>query len=70
MTVNTRRFQLYERPSIVRCMKELQDYLIAVGKMARTRRMPEYGERFTERLLEQTSKNNGPMYVAECQNPI
>lgn len=38
--------------------------------MERTRRMPAYGESYTERLFETIGKNEGTAYVAELDDEI
>jgi ribosomal protein S18 acetylase RimI-like enzyme len=53
-----------DRPRIVKCMEELQDYLVKVDEMKFTRRMPEYGEHFTEKLLQEVRDKNGRIYVS------
>jgi len=65
MKIELRRFQASDRVHIVRCLEGLQDYLVAIDEMKFTRRMPEYGEYFTRRLLENVNGNNGVIYVAE-----
>jgi ribosomal protein S18 acetylase RimI-like enzyme len=51
-------------------MEELQDYLVNVDEMKFTRRMPEYGEHFTEKLLHEIRDKNGRIYVAENEGRI
>jgi ribosomal protein S18 acetylase RimI-like enzyme len=59
-----------DRPHIVKCMEELQDYLVKIDEMKFTRRMPEYGEHFTEKLLHEVHDKNGRIYVAEDEDKI
>ncbi len=70
MKVKIRMYQSSDRPSIVKCMEELQDYLVAVDQMKFTRRMSDYGEVFTRKLLKNISENNGLIYVAEHENRV
>jgi hypothetical protein len=51
-------------------MEELQEYLVAIDQVKFTRRMPEYGEVFTRKLLANISENNGLIYVAEHENRV
>lgn len=51
-------------------MEELQDFLVSVDDLKRGRRMPEYGESYTERTLQNVSKSNGVFYVAEAEGRI
>ena len=70
MKVKIRRFRASDRARIIECMEALQDYLVAVDQMKFTRRMPEYGEVFTKRLLSNVAKNNGVIYVSEHEDRI
>jgi ribosomal protein S18 acetylase RimI-like enzyme len=65
-----REYMASDRPCIVKCMEELQDYLVKVDGMKFTRRMPEYGEHFTEKLLQEVRDKKGRIYVAEDQGKI
>ena len=64
MKVEIREYKSSDRLHIVRCMEELQDYLVNVDEMKFTRRMPEYGEHFTK-LLQEVRDKNGRIYIAE-----
>lgn len=70
MKIEIRKYQPSDRPNIVRCMEELQDYLVAFDQMKFARRTPEYGEAFTRKLLENIDENNGLIHVAEHENRI
>lgn len=51
-------------------MEESQDYLTCIDQMKRTRRMPNYGEICTRRLLKEIDTNEGIVYVAEHEDRI
>jgi ribosomal protein S18 acetylase RimI-like enzyme len=51
-------------------MEESLDYPTAIDQMNRTRRMPDYGERYTRKLSEEIDKNDGIAYVAELDDQI
>ena len=51
-------------------MEGLQDYFVTVDQMKFTRRMPNYGAHFTQKLLENRSRNNGVIYVAEREDQV
>jgi len=51
-------------------MAGLQDYIISVDQMELHRRLPNYGERYTQKLLEIVSRNNGVIYVAEHEGRV
>ncbi len=59
-----------DKTSFVRLMEELQDYLVSIDDLKRMRRMPEYGESYTERTLQNVAKNNGNIYIAETKERI
>ena len=70
MKVAIREYRASDRVSLVRLMEELQDYLVSIDDLKRMRRMPEYGESYTERTLQNVAKNNGIIYVAETEGRI
>jgi len=67
MQVTIREFKSSDELFIVKSTEELQDYLVIVDQMKFTRIMPEYGESSAKKLLEDVSRNNGIVYVAEDQ---
>jgi len=65
-----RQYRISDRASMIKCMEGLQDYLISIDEMRRERRMPGYGESYTERLLMRIRREDGIAYVAEDQGRI
>jgi len=70
MEIKIREYRDSDRTSFAKLMEELQDYLVSIDDLKRMRRMPEYGESYTERTLENVAKNNGMIYVAETKGKI
>jgi GNAT superfamily N-acetyltransferase len=70
MEVTIREYCGSDRTALVRLLEELQDYLVSIDDLKRERRMPEYGESYTERTLQNVAKNNGIIYVAENRGRI
>ncbi len=70
MQIEVREYCCSDRASFVELMEELQDYLVSVDDLKRLRRLPEYGESYTKRTLENVAKNNGIVYVAEADGQI
>jgi ribosomal protein S18 acetylase RimI-like enzyme len=70
MEVAIREYFGSDRTSFVRLMEELQDYLVSIDDLKIDRRMPEYGESYTERTLQNVAKNDGIIYVAETKGRI
>ena len=70
MEVEIREYCSSDRALLVRLMEELQDYIVSIDDLKRTRRMPEYGESYTERTLNNVVKNNGMIYVAEIGGQV
>jgi ribosomal protein S18 acetylase RimI-like enzyme len=70
MEVVIREYCSSDRRAFVRLMEELQEYLVSLDNMKRMRRMPEYGESYTERTLQNVAKSNGVIYVAETKRQI
>jgi len=70
MEVTIREYRGADRTEFVRLLEELQGYLVSIDDLKRERRMPEYGESYTERTLQNVAKNNGIIYVAETEGRI
>ena len=70
MEVAIRAYRDADRTEFVRLIEELQDYLVSIDDLKRERRMPEYGESYTERTLQNVAKNNGIIYVAETEGRV
>jgi ribosomal protein S18 acetylase RimI-like enzyme len=70
MEVAIRKYRGSDRTAFVGLMEELQDYLVSIDELKRIRRMPEYGESYTQRTLQNVAKNNGVIYVAETKGQI
>lgn len=70
MEVEIREYRGSDRASFIRLMEESQDYLVSIDGLKRMRRMPEYGESYTERTLQSVAKNDGKVYVAEIRGRI
>ena len=70
MKVTIREYRFADRTEFIRLMEELQDYLVSIDDLKRERRMPEYGESYTERTLQNVTKNNGIIYVAESEGRV
>lgn len=70
MEVRIRDYEPLDRPHLIKCVEGLQDYLIGIDQMKFTRRMPKYGEYFTQKLLEEVHRKNGVIYVAEHKGRI
>jgi ribosomal protein S18 acetylase RimI-like enzyme len=70
MELRIRDYQPLDRPHIVKCMEGLGDYLASIDQMKFSRRMPKYGERLTEELLDKVNRKNGVIYVAEHEGLV
>jgi len=70
MKINIRKYQPSDAPSIVKCMERFGDYLVTVDSMKRQRRMPGFGEYFTQKMLKDVEKNYGIIYVVENERQI
>ena len=56
------------KKAFVKFLEDLQDYIIQVDPLKRFVRLPGYGERYADELIEQVSKQNGVIYFAEDEN--
>jgi len=62
--VNIRRYQGSDR------IEQLMDYIVSIDDLKRTRRMPEFGESYTQRTLQKVAENDGVIYVAEVNGQL
>jgi len=65
MSVIIREYRESDRSALIHMMQELQDHLISVDTFGLRRRLPEYGESYTERLFTDVRDRDGVIYIAE-----
>ncbi|MBS3168502.1 GNAT family N-acetyltransferase, partial [Candidatus Woesearchaeota archaeon] len=53
---------------LIKCMEELQDYLVKIDPLKREIRKPEYGKNYVLNLLKEVNKNKGIIYLAFDKN--
>jgi ribosomal protein S18 acetylase RimI-like enzyme len=70
MKVKIREYQESDRAVFVKLMEQLMDYIASIDDLKRIRRMPEFGESFTQRMLKNVAENNGIIYVAELDSEL
>ena len=68
VVIAIRKYDTKDREKLVFFMNQLQDYLIAIDPLHRMRRGKNYGEIYTTRLLEKTTKEQGVILFAEEKN--
>jgi ribosomal protein S18 acetylase RimI-like enzyme len=68
--VRIRKYQGSDRTAFVRLMEQLMDYIVSIDDLKRTRRMPEFGESYTQRTLQKVAENEGIIYVAEVNEQL
>ena len=70
MNFELREYTTNDRKELVRCMEELQDYIVSVDALKRVRRALEFGEVYTKWLLGVIAKENGIIYFAEQDGKV
>ena len=70
MKVKIRDYQESDRTAFVKLMEQLMDYIASIDDLKRIRRMPEFGESYTQRILQKVAENNGMIYVAELDSEL
>lgn len=68
--VKIREYQESDRTAFVKLMEQLMDYIAAIDDLKRIRRMPEFGESYTQRTLQKVAEQHGIIYVAEVNGQI
>ena len=53
---------------LIKFLEELRDYIIHIDPLKRFVRLPGYGERYADELIQQVSRQDGIIYIAEVEN--
>lgn len=61
-------YQSKNKPVLVKFMEELQDYLVKLDPLQKKRRLPAYGQIYTEKLLKKVEQNKGIIYFAKLND--
>ena len=59
MKAKIREYRESDRTGFVNLMEQLMDYIASIDDLNRIRRMLEFGESFTQRMLKKVAENNG-----------
>jgi ribosomal protein S18 acetylase RimI-like enzyme len=70
MKAKIREYRESDRTGFVNLMEQLMDYIASIDDLKRIRRMPEFGESFTLRMLKKVAEDNGIIYVAELDSEL
>ncbi len=70
MEIKIEKYKESDKQDLVKCMVELQDYLISIDPMKRLRRVPDYGKKYTDNLLEKINKHKGIIFLAKADNKV
>lgn len=70
MSIIIRDYQDSDRPALEKLFDDFQDYLAALDPLDRLRRLPGYGEKYTEKILDGVKKNQGHIFVAEDEGKV
>ena len=70
MKARIREYQGSDRTAFVKLMEQLMDYIVSIDDLKRTRRMPDFGESYTQRTLQKVAENNGIIYVVELDSEL
>ena len=65
MKVIIQEYQSADRHELIKLMEILQDFVADIDPLHRLRRLPEYGEIYTEALLKKIRDHSGVIYVAK-----
>jgi ribosomal protein S18 acetylase RimI-like enzyme len=70
MKVKVRVYEEADRAAFVKLMEQLMDYIASIDDLKRIRRMPEFGESYTQRTLRKVAEQHGIIYVAEVNGQV
>ena len=65
-----RKYRESERTALVKLLEELMDYIATIDDLKRIRRMPMFGESYTQRILQKIAETSGIIYVAELGSEL
>jgi ribosomal protein S18 acetylase RimI-like enzyme len=68
--VKIRKYRESDRNALAKLLEELMDYIASIDDLKRIRRMPMFGESYTQRMLQRVAENNGIIYVAELEGEL
>lgn len=70
MDILTRKYRKSDFGDLVKLMEELQDFLIKIDPLKRLRKLPRYGQEYSNDLIKKINENNGVVFLAENQNKV
>ena len=65
MNTTIRDYQNSDFDQFVKINEDFQDYLVVIDPLKRCRRLPEFGKRYVQRMVERVNKEQGKLLVAE-----
>lgn len=68
MNIVIRDYRQEDHDFLVQCMNGMQEHIAAIDPLQRSRRVPDFsGEKWVEHTLERVKKNDGTIFIAECE---
>ncbi len=65
-----REYKDSDRSGLLKLVEQLQDYLVEIDELKRLRRLPEFGETFTKKCLDEVREKEGMLYVVEGKGEL
>lgn len=70
MNISFKAYKKEDFEDLKRCMEKLQDFLARIDPLKRLRRAPNYGKKYTKKLVNKISKQNGLIILAHDKEKI
>ncbi len=67
MDIQIRKYRSTDRKYLVSLMEALQDYLVGIDPLHRLLRLSNYGDTYTDALLQKIQDSKGIIYLAQKQ---
>lgn len=66
--ISIKQFEPKDKETLFSLIEELQDYLVQIDPLKRLCRLPGYGEKYTNKLLQKIKDGDGIIFIAYVEN--
>ena len=70
MKIQIRRYRNSDFEELVRCVEELQDFIVNIDSLKRCLRLPAYGKKYVSLLIKKVHRSSGIILLAEYKQEV
>ena len=70
MKIQIRRYRNPDFEELVRCVEELQDFIVNIDPLKRCLRLPAYGKKYANLLIKKVHRSSGIILLAEYKQEV